>query len=176
MRPFIFLLVLSLSSTALAGRTMDGAYPAIDPTERALNLVYNPDDGGLRVVLNSGDADSPMNMMTSLQINSAGDDFGGSRPTNLTGPFDVFRKDRLFKMDTTGFGPSIDFGTPMMSNRTPDDLMQSISVAGSFLGGGSIDQLPFHLIHPAAVPEATGLGLVCLGMLGVVERRRRARE
>jgi hypothetical protein len=163
--------VLTVSSIASA-RSMEAVYPAIDPSEKALNLVYNPDNGGLQVVLNSGETDTPMKMLTSLQINSTGGDFGGGRPTSLSGPFDVFRQDRLFKMDTAGFGPSIDFGTPMMPGRTPDDLMHSISVAGSFIGGGSLEQLPFHLIHPAAVPEPNGLALLVVFTLGLVSRRR----
>jgi hypothetical protein len=171
----LFLVVMAsvlTKTSAVSARSIDDAMPAVNMSEKALNLIYDPNNGGLRISLIGGENTTPPKLSTLL-IQSNSNDFTGEKPVLLFGALDDFQPSRLFKIDTNGFGPTADFGTPLASGKTPDHLMQSLSVTGSMMGGGSLEQIPVHLIHPAAVPEPTGLLLLGIGILAFVDPRRR---
>jgi hypothetical protein len=160
----VFLCCPSVASAA----AINGIYSAVVPTDEAVNLVYTPPTGGLQVVLSG--ALTVAKKISSLQINSTANDFVGVKPANLSGPFDVFRADRLFKLETSGFGPTIDFGTPLAPGRSAAALYESLLVTGSFVGGGSLDQAPYRLIY--SIPEPVSATLVGLCLVGCWRQRR----
>lgn len=75
--------------------------------------------------------------VSSLVIDSTSGIFTGSRPTALTNSFDVFRPNRLFKIDVAGFN-SISLDMPATPSLTETSLIQDLCIAGSLVGGGSL--------------------------------------
>lgn len=75
--------------------------------------------------------------LTSIVIDSASGVFTGQRPATLTNDFDVFRENRLFKMDVAGF-EEVDFGTPAATGWTDENLAKDLCIGGSVLGGGKL--------------------------------------
>lgn len=83
------------------------------------------------------DDPSEVKRLTSIVIDSASGLFTGQRPATLTNEFDVFRENRMFKMDVTGF-EDVDFGTPAATGWTDENLARDICIGGSVLGGGKL--------------------------------------
>lgn len=75
--------------------------------------------------------------LTSLVIDSKSRIFTGTRPATLTNQFDLFRPDRLFKMELGGF-KNVDLGTPAATGLSVLDLTRDLCVSGSLLGGGRL--------------------------------------
>ncbi|MEZ6119359.1 MAG: PEP-CTERM sorting domain-containing protein [Pirellulaceae bacterium] len=137
-----------------------------------LSLVYSPDTGNLSVDLGSAGAGALANL-TTLEIRSAGGNFTGTKPPQLTGLFDVYNANKLFKLDPAGFG-SIDLGPALAPGLGGDALLADLLVDGSFVGGGGVGAVPVALVHPDfMVPEPSSMVMVALGLLSVAGLRRR---
>lgn len=95
-------------------------------------FVYDPATGGFSL-----DFSDSLPTLTTLELTSSEGFFSGQRPDALNGLFDVFREDKLFKLEPGGFGPT-DFGQAMASGLTTDEIIADLCVRGSRLGGGGL--------------------------------------
>ena len=126
---------------------------------------YSPDSGDLHVY------QDPMAEfeITALEITSDSNAFlYDSCPYEPVDCylFDVFRADKLFRLDQGGYG-QVTFPAALPTGLTYDFLASDLNVDGAiFLGGKFSDVIML-------VPEPSGVGLLCLGVLGLVARCRR---
>ena len=126
---------------------------------------YSPDSGDLHVY------QDPMAEfeITALEITSDSNAFlYDSCPYEPVDCylFDVFRADKLFRLDQGGYG-QVTFPAALPIGLTYDFLASDLNVDGAiFLGGKFSDVIML-------VPEPSGVGLLCLGVLGLVARCRR---
>ncbi|MEZ6118853.1 MAG: hypothetical protein R3C28_20110 [Pirellulaceae bacterium] len=137
----------------------------VDPPvggDAPVELVYDANEGRLWV-----NASSPM---TTIEIIANDDIFLGPRPDNLTGLFDVYNPDKIFKLDPAGFG-ALDFG-PVVEPGTPGDVVQAalFSVNGSFLGGGGVTE--YGLVY-GILPEPNAGLMLLTGLFGLLAWRRK---
>lgn len=90
-------------------------------------VYYDPQTGQIRL-----EASRPF---TALTIISRSGIFGGQRPAFLDGDFDVFRSDKLFRLDHRGV-QSLDFGLVAPPGLSYEFLRNDIRFETAVLGGG----------------------------------------
>lgn len=98
-------------------------------------LHYDPATGAMR--LDPPEITGDDSKLTSVVIDSTAGIFTGERPASLTNAFDVFRAQRVFKMDLSGFN-SFDLGHVATTGLSDSALASDLCIAGSMVGGGSL--------------------------------------
>jgi len=126
---------------------------------------YSPDTGDLHVYQ---DAKAEFEI-TALEITSDSNSFLYSscpfEPVDCF-LFDVFRTDKLFRLDQGGYG-EVTFPAALPMGLTHEFLVNDLNVDGAIFLGGKFSDVVL------LVPEPNGVGMVCLGMFGLLARRRR---
>ena len=85
----------------------------------------------------------------------------------LDGLFDVWTPTKLFRLNVDGFG-DIDFGLAVDPPIPAEELARRLSIDGSWIGGGGIDDADL-----VVVPEPNFAVLLGFGILGLIARRKR---
>jgi hypothetical protein len=125
------------------------------------SLVYNAGTGELSI------DPRPDKNLTSINIDSAGSKFIGSKPAELTGNFDNFAANNIFKATFGGSFGAITFGNVLPPGLAQDAVIADLSVVGSLFGGGGLDAV--DLVY---IPEPATMILLGLGMVGLLIARR----
>jgi hypothetical protein len=132
-----------------------------------VTLVYDPANGNLSIA-NPYQAAGEAKPVTTLEIVSAGGSFTGTRPGAISGLFDVYNANKMFKLDPAGFD-DLDFG-PALGKDLGATIGNDLTVSGSFLGGGA---LVADMMIVGAVPEPSSMVMIALGLLGLTVIRRK---
>ncbi|MCA9218041.1 MAG: hypothetical protein KDB27_33450 [Planctomycetales bacterium] len=98
-----------------------------------VEVLYDSDTGQLTLAVREDST------LSTFLMNSVADRFTGDRPADLSGQFDVFRSDRVFKLDVAGFH-DVELGT-ITPGLSATQLRRDLCVAGTFLDGGDIDRV-----------------------------------
>jgi hypothetical protein len=121
--------------------------PAYRDVFGRLNLIYDPTSGS--VGIDFGD-----NVLTTLEIKSTIDFFVGPKPANFLPPFDVWTPRKAFKLVPSGF-QSLSFGFGSVSiGLSAQTLFDSLSIDGTYLGGGRLGAWCLVGTHCVTTPWA----------------------
>jgi hypothetical protein len=139
------------------------------PTADGLSVVYDPATGRVTATPPTG------TQLTALELRVADSNslaFTGTCE-DLSGPFDVCKPEKVFKLKTAGFD-YVDFGAILPANLAGQEVLAGLLVGGASMGGGFNTGTGKFLVHPDFVPEPfsgimLGLGTI---LLGVAQRRR----
>lgn len=129
-------------------------------TSKAMRILhYDSQTGDMSLDVPVG-ADGEARL-TSVVIDSASGIFTGERPGTLSSAFDVFRADRVFKMDVAGMDV-VDLGPAAAPGLGASMLEKDLCIAGSVIGGGTLSMVRLNsldgpIIRPCDVlPEFGG--------------------
>lgn len=154
--------LFSAALVLICGTIASAAIPTTGKTgDDIITLIYDPADGKLSL-------DAAGKQLTALEVLSAGSNFTGAKPAQVSGLFDVFTPAKFFvlKPGDARFGDQ-DFGAPMKAGLSMDAVAADLSVSGALFpqgGLGSVDLM--------YVPEPSSMGLLGLGLLGLIRARR----
>ena len=101
----------------------------------AYHLTYEPETGNLLFGIPDGLPD-----VTAFEITSKSGVFTAVSPDQLTGLFDVYAPNKLFRLVPTGFGET-DFGPAIAPGLSVADLAADLCLSGARISGGSISGL-----------------------------------
>lgn len=113
-------------------------------TSKAMRVLhYDSQTGAMSLDVPVGADGEPR--LTSVVIDSASGIFTGERPDALDGAFDVFRADRVFKMDVVGMD-IVNLGKAASSGLDASTLEKDLCIAGSVIGGGTLTMVRLNSI------------------------------
>jgi len=161
-------LFLCLFSTALLAERVHPRLATGPSVPNTVIFDYSPDTGDLHVYQD----DAAEFEITALEIISDSEvflyDSCPYAPVDCY-LFDVFRADKLFRLDQGGYGEVL-FPQALPTGLSPAFLANDLNVDGAiFLGGTFSDVIML-------VPEPSGLGLLAVGLLSFVMCARRSRN
>lgn len=149
------------------GTYEQGPIPAIAATGEKVDgqvvVVYDPATGDIRI-------DTDNQLLTSIQLTSKDQIFLQGMGIELDGIFDVDQPEKIFKLGVDGFSDP-HFGPIAPVGLTASYLESDLTLDGSMLGGGGLDNVSLLV-----VPEPNALVLFGIGLLGLRSSRRRARR
>ena len=149
---------LSVIFALLTGSSCMAQLPLGPPGVDGLYLVYSPENGDFRVESNVGP-------ITTFEMKSATSQFTAVDNPLFGGLFDVNTRDKVFKLDPSGF-ESLSLPGLLPPGLTFDAIATDLSIDGSLASGGTIPAV--YLI-----PEPSGPVLIAFGGLGMFWLRQR---
>jgi hypothetical protein len=162
---------LDIVAALNAGKYLTGPYAALGSSGQSgdaqTSLVYNAITGELSV-------DPPTGKnLTSVNIDSAGGRFVGTKPAVLDGSFDNFGSGNIFKATFGSEFGAVSFGNVLPARLTQSDVAADLSAVGSLAGGGALGNV--DLVY-FPVPEPTAVALMGVGLFGAVGPTRARRR
>lgn len=129
------------------------------------SIVYNPATGAFGVSAPEGVG------LTSINIESAGAIFTGGPAENLSGDFDIFKQDTIFKATFGSDFGTLSFGQVATTGLTEAFLLDDLTVDGSLATGGGLGNV--DLIYVPEPSSCVLLGLGLMSLIGLAWRRNR---
>lgn len=160
-------ILFAVAMVAVLGSMAQAAVPATGVVgDDKITLVYDPTSGNLSV-------DAAGKQWSTLEILSAGGMFTGSAADGLVlPPFDVFSPTKYFLLKTAGLGDT-DLGNALPPGMSREALAADLTVNGSVLPRGNINEAPHGPVDLFVVPEPSSIVMIGLGLLGLLGLRRK---
>jgi hypothetical protein len=147
---------------------MAGSFPALAgdaASDAVVQLWYNANNGELRAIPAVGKMFTSVN----IQIDNSAFTFTGPRPPSLTGDFDNYSADNIFKATFGSSFGDTNFGSVLATGLAKDSLMANLTVDGSYAGGGALGDVFLNFLP---IPEPSTFILILLGLVGLLAARR----
>ena len=126
------------------------------------SLIYHAATGELVI-------DAPLGSeLTSISVSSEAELFTGDRPAGVSGAFDNFSNDNIFKATFGASFGTLRLGRVLPAELSEETLLADLSASGSYAGGDGFGEI--DLVY---VPEGSSILSLILGLLGFVSRRDR---
>ncbi|MCP4191016.1 MAG: PEP-CTERM sorting domain-containing protein [Planctomycetaceae bacterium] len=125
-----------------------------------ITVIYDPATGDIQI-------DTDQQLLTSIQLSSQDKIFLQGMGIELEGLFDVDRPDKIFKLGVDGFA-DLNLGTVAPTGLNAEYLGSDLSLEGSMLGGGGLEEVKLLVI-----PEPSAFFLFGIGLLGLRSLVRR---